>query len=155
MATLRPLTQAQFKVQISGAGLSAIYFTTFSGFKDQASTSQYADGQNARIKNLVGPRTLQPMTLSVPYDPSDAAQQQLISNWKYINCAEFTVVITPVRCTDTGTLAGDVTELVESQLIFNDSRLTSLSFMNVDRTSSNVSMLELGFISDDYKYATV
>lgn len=157
-ATLTPITQAQYKVTITvGSIVTDMYFTTFSGFKDQASTAQYADPQLARMHNIVGPKTLQPMTVSVPFDPDDSKHKGLLESWNKISCQVGNVLITPQRCDVNASglgVAGDaqVAYAGTATLNLQGVRFTSLTVMNVDRSSSNVSMLELGFIADNYQF---
>lgn len=143
MLIYEPSTQSQFWVQTSAWDH---YFTTFSGIKDQASTSQYPDGQIGRIFNLRGPRTVQPITLSVPFDPIRHAD--IVDMWKATQCDFQTIIVTPVTC-------GEYPEPLPGSrvLVIPDAQMTSLTFMNVDRSSANVAMMEIGFVANTYTYA--
>lgn len=138
--SIRPITNSQWKVSFSIAG-SEYYFTTFSGVKDTAQTSTYADGQSSIIYNLRGPRQLQQMTLSTPFDPD--VHRNLVTWWKEYTCEFVTLQIVPQDC-NSNALDGTITVL--------DAQVTSISFAQVDRTSSNVSMLELGFVANEFIY---
>ena len=139
---LKPVTNSQWKVNISTIA-SDLYFTSFSGIKDQAQTSTYADGTTGRIYQVKGPRQLQQFTLSIPFDPENPSMQALIAHWQTKPCEAVNILVTPVACGDQGEARGQTININSAQMI-------SLSYAQVDRTSSNVSMLELGFIADDF-----
>jgi hypothetical protein len=142
MATpaIRPLTNSQWKVSFSIAG-GDFYFTTFSGIKDNAQTSTYADGVSSIIYNLRGPRQLQSMTVSTPFDPD--VHSPLISWWKEYDCQPITIQVQPVDCNS---------QSIGSAITILDAQVTQINFANVDRSSSNVSMLELGFVANEFTY---
>lgn len=142
MIKYRPVTQSQFWVQCASF---SHYFTTFSGIKDTASTSQYSDGSTNRIYQLKGPRTLSEVTISTPFDPERHAD--IIDFWKQFGCEFLTLTVTPIDCSGTpARLPG------ARQIIMPESQLTSVSFGQVDKTSSNVSMLEMNFVLDSFQY---
>lgn len=143
MIKYRPITQSQWWVQCASF---SNYFTTFSGIKDTASTSQYADGSNNRIYQLKGPRTLSEVTISTPFDP--VLHKNIIDTWKNTGCEFLTLTVTPIDCNGENPqrLAGS------SQIIMPEAQLTSLTFGQADKTSSNVSMLELTFVLDSFQY---
>jgi hypothetical protein len=77
MLSYKPVTQSQFWIQASPF---QHYFTNFSGIRDTAGTSQYADGVRGRIFNIRGPRTLSEVTVTVPFDPEKHAD--IVDFWK-------------------------------------------------------------------------
>lgn len=139
---LTPVTNSQYLVEAPELG--SYYFTSFSGIKDQAQTSTYADGSSSRIYQLKGPRQLQQFTLSVPFDPEQ--HRSVVEFWKNQPCKTVSITVTPVTCGDEPTAIGPKITITDAQLI-------SLSFAQADRTSANVSMLELGFIANDFTYS--
>lgn len=141
-AQINPVTNSQWRVSFTVAG-GEFYFTTFSGIKDNAQTSTYADGQSSIIYNLRGPRQLQQMTLSTPFDPE--FHSDIVVWWKTYTCEKFNLQVVPVDC-NSQPLAG------ASPVIIVDAMAVQLNFAQVDRTSSNVSMLELGFVANEFTY---
>lgn len=140
---LRPLTNSQYKVSISNVPGGPHYFTNFSGIKDNAQTSTYADGQSNIIYSLRGPRQLQQVTMSVPFDPVE--HRALVEWWKQYTCESVTIQIDVVDCN-----ANIETGERQFQLTITDAQVTQINFAQVDRTSSNVSMLELGFVAHEF-----
>lgn len=137
---LRPLTNSQYQVTLSTDSGGPYYFTTFSGIKDNAQTSTYADGVSNIIYSLRGPRQLQQVTLSAPFSPS--THKSLIEWWKAYTCESVTIEIKVVDCN-----GRPVDSAADGMTItVYDAQVTQLNFAQVDRTSSNVSMLELGFV---------
>lgn len=140
---LRPITNSQYKVSISNVPGGPHFFTTFSGIKDNAQTSTYADGQSNIIYNLRGPRQLQQVTMSVPFDPTE--HKVLVEWWKLYTCEPVTIQIDVVDCN--GTIE---TGSRQFQITITDAQVVQLNFAQVDRTSSNVSMLEFAFIAHEF-----
>lgn len=141
MITYRPATQSQYWVQASPF---SHFFTSFSGIKDTAATSQYADGVRGRIFQLRGPKTLSESTISTPFDPEK--HYDIVDFWKAYNCEFITVTITPVTCGEDPQPRG------QRAIIIPDAQISVLSFGQVDRSSSNVSTLELTFVMDNFTY---
>lgn len=141
MISYKPITQAQFWIQASPF---QHYFTNFSGIRDTAGTSQYADGIRARIFNIRGPRTLSEVTVSTPFDPEVHAD--IVDFWKAYGCEFITLTVTPVSC------AEDPQPIGLRTITIPDAQITSLNFGAADRTSSNVSTLELTFVMDTFTY---
>lgn len=137
---IRPLTNSQYQVTLSTNAGGPYFFTTFSGIKDNAQTSTYADGVSNIIYSLRGPRQLQQVTLSTPFSPKE--HQGLIEWWKSYTCESVTIEIKVVNCN------GEVRTQAKDGMTIKiyDAQITQLNFAQVDRTSSNVSMLELGFV---------
>lgn len=142
LPAIRPVTNSQWKVSFSIAG-GEFYFTTFSGIKDNAQTSTYADGQSSIIYNLRGPRQLQQMTLSTPFDP--VIHAPIITWWKEYTCELLTIQVQPVDCNSEPLEGAPPVNVLDAQVV-------QLNFAQVDRTSSNVSMLELGFVANEFTY---
>lgn len=143
MIKYRPITQSQWWVQCASF---SHYFTTFSGIKDTAGTSQYADGSNNRIYQLKGPRTLSEVTISTPFDPVRHAD--VVDFWKQSGCGFLTLTVTPIDCN------GENPQRLTGarQIIMPEAQITAITFGQADKTSSNVSMLELNFVLDSFQY---
>lgn len=141
MLNIKPVTQSQFWIQ---ASVWSHYFTNFSGIRDTAGTSQYADGVRGRIFNLRGPRTLAEVTLSTPFDPE--AHADIVDFWKTYGCEYLTLTVTPVSCGE------DPQPIGQRTIVVPDAQMTALNFGTVDRTSSNVSTIELVFVMDTFTY---
>lgn len=141
MLSYKISTQAQYWVQASPF---QHFFTTFSGIRDTAATSQYPDGVTARIKNLRGPRTLAEVTVATPFDPIQHAN--IVDFWKAYGCEFLSLAVTPVTCGE------DPQPLGQRTIIVPDAQMTSLSFGQVDRSSSNPSTIELTFVIDTFTY---
>lgn len=137
MAILRPLTKAQYEVSFvgpNGPTLTAT-FTKFSGIKDSADKAEYANGSGNRKYHVVGPRTLDNITLTAPYDPNLYKQLELY--WLQYNCEYITVTVTPRDCNGTGNAP------TGGQYICYECRLVSLNTADVDRESANVQEIEI------------
>lgn len=149
MIKYSPIPTSQWWVQTSAF---SHYFTKFSGIQDQAQSVDYADGQSVRIQKLIGPRSIQPITLSTPFDP--VLHADVIDFWRGYSsdgtnsmCAFITVTITPVTC-------GETPEPLPGGriIILPECKLNSVKFGEVDRSQPAVSMIELGFTVNDYSY---
>jgi hypothetical protein len=141
MLNIKPTTQSQWWIQASPF---SFYFTNFSGIRDTAGTSQYADGVRARIFNLKGPRTLSEVTISTPFDPIRHAD--IVDFWKAYGCEFLTITVTPVTCGE------DPQPLGQRTITIPDAQMTSLNFGQADRTSSNANTIELTFVLDTFTY---
>jgi len=140
MAILRPLTKAQYEVSFSALGgptFTAV-FTKFSGVKDQAEESKYANGTGNRIYHVVGPRTAEDVTLTAPYDPT--IFKTLEEFWLAYNCQPITITVTPKDCAGTGSAA------TGGQYILYDCIFRSITTADVDRESGNVQTIETSFV---------
>ena len=140
MAILRPLTKAQYEVSFSALGgptFTAV-FTKFSGVKDQAEESKYANGTGNRIFHVVGPRTADEVTLTAPYDPS--VFKTLETFWLGYNCQPITITVTPKDCTGSGSAPSG------GQYILYDCIFRSITTADVDRESGNVQTIEAAFV---------
>jgi hypothetical protein len=143
MLQIRPITQSQYLVQASP--WMSLYFTSFTGLSDTATTTQYADGVRQRIYNLRGPKVIKEMTLSTPFDPTK--HDEIVDFWTTGNCDFITVSVTPVTCGENPQRLGS------RQLLLLDAQLSSLTFGQVDRTSGNPSTLELTLVSDNFRFS--
>ena len=140
MAILRPLTKSQYEVSFSALGgptFTAV-FTKFSGVKDQAEESKYANGTGNRIFHVVGPRTAEDVTLTAPYDPT--VFKTLEQFWLDYNCQPITITVTPKDCTGGGAAPSG------GQYILYDCIFRSITTADVDRESGNVQTIETSFV---------
>jgi hypothetical protein len=137
MAILRPITKAQYEVSFvgpNGPTLTAT-FTKFSGIKDSSDSSTYANGTGNRLFHLVGPRKMDDITLSSPYDPT--LYKQLEQYWLNYNCEYITVTVTPRDCTGNGSAPAG------GQYICYECRFISINTADVDRESGNPQEIEV------------
>jgi hypothetical protein len=132
MAILRPLTKSQYEVSFSALGgptFTAV-FTKFSGIKDSAEESKYANGTGNRLFHVVGPRTAEDVTLSAPYDPT--IFKTLENFWLNYNCNPITITVTPRDCNGAAAAPGG------GQYICYECQFKSITTADVDRESGNV-----------------
>jgi hypothetical protein len=141
MIQIRPITQSQWWVQASPW---AHYFTSFSGIKDTAATSSYADGVRQRVFNLKGTKTLAEMTIVTPFDPS--VHYDIVDFWKSHGCDYITLNITPVTCGENPRPLGN------RSIIIPDAQLTSVNFGQVDKTSGSPSTIEITMVGDNFTF---
>ena len=140
MAILRPITKSQYEVSFSALGgptFTAV-FTKFSGVKDQAEESKYANGTGNRIFHVVGPRTAEDVTLTAPYDPT--VFKTLEQFWLAYNCQPITITVTPKDCTGSGSAPSG------GQYILYDCIFRSITTADIDRESGNVQTIETSFV---------
>lgn len=139
MAILRPLTKAQYVVSFSALGgptFTAV-FTKFSGIKDAAEVSQYANGTGNRLYHVSGPRKADNVTLTGPYDPT--IFKDLEQFWIDYNCNPVTITITPTDCIGEGGAVGG------GQYICYECQFMHIMTADVDRESGNVQTIEVEF----------
>ena len=139
MAILRPLTKAQYVVSFSALGgptFTAV-FTKFSGIKDAAEVSQYANGTGNRLYHVSGPRKCDNVTLTAPYDP--IIFKSLEQFWIDYNCNPVTVTITPTDCLGDGGAVGG------GQYICYECQFMHIMTADVDRDTGNVATIEVEF----------
>jgi hypothetical protein len=142
MAILKPITQSSFIVTITGENLQfPAIWTTFSGVNDSADNSTYPNPTGNRIFKVVGPRTLDDLTISAPYDPDLAAIVEEI--WLNYQCQFLTIIVQPTNC-DGATPFGQ-------PYIMDGCQLTSLNVAEVDRESGSVATIELGFTANSWR----
>lgn len=132
MPILKPIAKSSFIVTISG--METIW-TTFSGIVDTAESGQYANGTGNRIYKVIGPRAIDDVTLSAPYDPLFAATIERI--WLKYNCEYITIIIQPTTCNGT-TRNGP-------PYVLNGCQLQQLTVAEMDRESGDVGTIELVF----------
>ena len=131
MAILQPITQSSFILTIQGV---QSFWTTFSGISDSADTSTYANPTGNRLSKVVGPRTVDDVTLTAPYSPElSVAVEQL---WLEYQCDFLTVLVQPTNC-DGETPQGP-------PYVLQGCQLNSLNVAEVDRESGSVATIELG-----------
>jgi hypothetical protein len=144
MSKLRPITKSQYQVSLvapNGPTLTAT-FTNFSGVKDSSDSSEHANGSGNRIYKLTGPRSVENVTLSAPYDP--IIYKELEQYWLRYNCEYITVTITPVDCRGDGAApAGGSYNLYEARFI-------SITTAEVDRESSDPQTIEVEFTVNEW-----
>jgi hypothetical protein len=131
MAIIKPITQSSYIVTIQG--IQSIW-TQFSGISDSADSNTYANGTGNRIHKVVGPRTLDDVTLTAPYSPELSVQIEEL--WLSYQCEFLTILVQPTNC-DGNTPNGPPYVLQGCQLM-------SLNVAEVDRESGSVSTIELG-----------
>lgn len=131
MAIIKPTTQSSYIVTIQG--IQSIW-TQFSGINDSADSNTYANGTGNRIHKVVGPRTLDDVTLTAPYSPELSIQIEEL--WLSYQCEFLTILVQPTNC-DGNTPNGPPYVLQGCQLM-------SLNVAEVDRESGSVSTIELG-----------
>lgn len=139
MAILRPLTKQQYEVSLTAPGgvtLTAV-FTKFSGIKDTAEKSEYANGTGNRKFHVVGARTADNVTLTAPYDPT--IFKQLENFWLNYNCQDITITVTPRDCSGTGSAPAG------GQYTCYGCKFISITTANVDRDSGAVQEIEVEF----------
>lgn len=138
MAILKPITQSSYIVTIQG--LPTIW-TTFSGVNDSADNSTHANPTGNRIHKVVGPRTLDDITVSAPYDPELSAEIEQI--WLEYQCEYLTITVQPTNC-DGETPLG-------APYVLEGCQLMSLTVGEVDRESGSVATIELGFTANSWR----
>lgn len=139
MAILRPITKAQYEVSFTALGgptFTAV-FTKFSGVKDSADESKYANGTGNRLYHVIGPRTADDVTLTAPYDP--VIFKQLEQFWLDYNCNPITVTVTPKDCIGAGGAPAG------GQYVLYECLFRSVTTADVDRESGNVQTIEAVF----------
>lgn len=142
MIKYNPIPQSQWWVQTSAF---SHYFTQFSGIKDTAQAIDYPDGQAVRIHKLTGPRNIDPVQMSCPFDPDQHAD--IVDFWKAYGCEFLTITVTPVTCgEDPEPLPGG------KILVIPEAKMNELTFAQVNRSQAEVSMINLGFLVNTYTY---
>lgn len=142
MIKYSPIPTSQWWVQTSAW---SHYFTTFTGIQDEAQPMDYADGQTIRINKLVGPRNINPIQISCPFDPIQHAD--IVDFWKAYGCDFITITVTPVTCgEDPEPLPGGRT------LVIPEAKMNGLQFAQVDRAQAQVSMIQASFVLNNYTY---
>jgi hypothetical protein len=142
MPKIKAISKANYRVTIAGR---SAFFTTFSGINETRGVSKYSDGQSNRSYSLPGGMTsLEDVTLTKPFDiekDNDLVQQ--LSYLKNTDADNLNITITPVKSDVNGSTIGTVYTLYNC-------KITRLKFGELDRNSSDPSMLELSFSYDDW-----
>ncbi|HEY9835421.1 MAG TPA: phage tail protein [Vampirovibrionales bacterium] len=137
-----PITEGDYLVTIEG--IAQAYWETFSGVSDTTQVTEYSDGRSNRLHKLIGPRQVENVTLTKPYNPiQDKAIIEWWRKWCSANGEEVTITVQPVRYCPDPINHGTATTMLGC-------KPTSLKYGNVDKKSANISMLELVFAVDDY-----
>jgi hypothetical protein len=142
MAILTPISKSGFIMYVGGL---EFFWTQFSGISDTSATGEYANGTGRRIHKVIGPRTIDDVTLTMPYDPLQA--NQIEQFWLEYDCQFLTITIQPVNCDGESPL-GDPYILEGCQLI-------SLTVAEADRESGDVGTIELGFTVNTWKRGSI
>lgn len=142
--TSPPLVKSQFIV--TSSIFPGLTFTVFNGLSDTSTVTDYADGLEFRRFNLVGPPKLDPMTITIPFSPED--NKDLIEYQRNNPCQRFVLSVTPVICNPNSST--QFVEVAGNTLYITGCQLTSVKAYSVDRSSTDVSVIELGFVGDDY-----
>ena len=137
-----PITKSDFLVKIPE--ISEAYWTNFSGVSGSAQSTDYSDGLRRELHKIVGPRQIADVTLSKPYNPvNDLPIIQWWQAWCNASGKENTVMIQPVNyCPDPEPYGSAVTLL--------GCKPSSVNFAAVDKTSAEISTIELGLSVDSF-----
>jgi hypothetical protein len=92
---------------------------------------------------VVGPRAIDDVTLSAPYDPAFAHQIEEI--WSDYNCEFLTITIQPTTCN------GD--DANNTPYVLYGCQLQQLTVAEMDRESGDVGTIELVFTVNDWNYS--
>jgi len=142
MPLIDPVTRADFLVIVQGL---QSYWQSFSGVDDQSQTSVFSDGFDRRMYDRVGPRKLQPITLTKGYDPDQ--DDAIVDFWNAQQSAPrgnqgVTVSVQPVQ------YLPDPQNLGTPVVLFGF-RPTQFKGWEADKTSQDTSLLTLvGVISN-------
>ena len=144
-STIRPTTRGNWLLQITALDF---YFETFSGLNETTSTSEFSDGLSNRLYKLQGPRSLDDFTFTKAFDPiADKAIISYWKNWCEGETEKTTASIVPVRyCPTAEPLPG------APKLTLFGVFPISLQGWDVDKKSSDVSMLTLVVSAEDWSY---
>lgn len=138
MATIKPVSQACWRVTISG---QSAYFTTFSGLEVERENSKVPQG-NSRIKVPVyGLSEIADVDLSKPYEVSDSA---FISLLDQPSTQGLTVVIQAVDDSSKESPIG-------RPITLSGCSVTKVKVGEADRDSSDATMTEITLAVGSYK----
>jgi hypothetical protein len=137
------LTKNGFLVTLKGVDT---YWVTCSGVKDRAQTSDHSDGLSNRVYQRIGPRKLEPITLTKEFDPIKDAP---ILDWWRTYCdgttKSETMSIVPIKyCPKVETIGKGFT--------LYGCRPVELNGPEADKKSADAAMLEIVLIADDWEY---
>jgi hypothetical protein len=137
------ITKAGYLVTLKGVDT---YWVSFSGIDDQAQTSEHSDGLSNRVYELIGPRKLQPITLTKELDPiKDKAIIDWWQNYQEGVTKSETVSVTPVKYSPKPEPFGPTVTIYGV-------RPKMLKGFEADKKSNDASTLELQLICDDWTY---
>jgi hypothetical protein len=142
---INPINEQSFLLQLTALNF---YWETFSGLSETTSTSEYSDGLSNRLYKLQGPRSLDDFTFTKAFDPvADKAIVSYWKNWCEGRTEKTTASIVPIRyCPTPEPLPG------APKLTLYGVFPISLQGWNVDKKSSNVSILTLVVSAEDWSY---
>jgi hypothetical protein len=142
-SNLKPITVQNFVVTLNGAtGLSgSIVFSKASAPRFSRPEAAYNDGQTGQEKATYGFSKREKLTLSKAYDPvaDDALEvwaQKAVEQPQ--DNSDFTVTVLPVQSDVAGTPIAQA-----KPRVYTGCQVVSFRMSDVDRTSSNLAMLEL------------
>lgn len=145
-STIAPITRQAWLLSIKGLDFT---WETFSGVSENSATSEFSDGISNRLYKLQGPRSLDDFTFEKPFDP--VRDKQIVDFWKNYCSGETeptTASVTPVRyCPTPEQVPGSAI------LILYGVVPIQFSAFQVDRKSSDVSMLTLVVSAEEWAYA--
>jgi hypothetical protein len=140
MPVIIPIPKSAFIVTISG--LETIW-SQFSGILDTAESGHNANGTGNRIYKVVGPRAVDDVTLTAPYDPVLAHQIEQV--WADYNCEFITITIQPTTCNGENSNS--------TPYVLNGCQLQQLTVAEMDRESGDVGTIELVFTVNSWTYS--
>lgn len=137
MGLLRPATKAAYVVRCNGFEFE---FTQFSGINDSAETGTFANGTGNRLRKVIGPRQIDDVTLTSPYDPD--LQADVEAFYLRYNCELLTITVQPTTC-------GNNPQNRGNPYILHGCQLQALNTAEVDRESGDPQTIEL-ILTVDY-----
>lgn len=135
-----PITQQQFLVRVEQ--LSA-YFETFSGLEDTAEVATYTDGFSRDMREIVGPRKIQPVTLTKPFVPEDDIE--IVTFWKNFVTGRALTAQSGTEITIQPVNYSPEPEAIGSPYILYGAVPSSINFLTADKKSQEVAVLSLTF----------
>lgn len=150
MGNLRPISQKQFMVNITGGASELnLLFTKVTAPKESRETYDYNDGNRGTTYKAVGFTQRDNVTLTKPFNPEE--DKRLVNWYKEQQKADaqaFSVAIKPVNADASGTLFANSGTLVLLQC-----EVVALKMPDVDRMGNGVAMIELEVIYKDWSYS--
>lgn len=138
MPLLKPITQAGYILYCQGIDM---FFTTFSGINDSAATGEYANERGNRIYKVVGPRTLDDVEMSAPYDP--ILSQPIEEFWLDYACEYLTITVQPVLC--------DGETEIGPPYILEGCQISNLQVAEADKESGDVATITVTFTVNSWR----
>lgn len=141
MAKLKPQSKSLWMVTVQGI---QTYFQTFSGINEKREVGRYNDGLDNRVRKVLGNIEADAVTLGAPTVAEEVGA--LVDLFKACQEDEgLTVTITPVKVCKENERRGN------KSLTLHGCQLSGLKGFEVDRTSSDTSMIELSL---EYDYSS-